>query len=251
MLLLSICIATLLGGVVSVLISSVVSLTILARVADKMVAFAVGILLAFALTDILPEAIESGLSPHDAGWILLAGILAFFLLEKMALWRHDHRHTHGEAHETVLDQKVSMIVIGDGLHNFVDGVLIAAAFLTEPALGWAMAVTVMLHEIPQEVSDFMVLLSAGLSKSRALLLNAMSGAAMILGGFLGWLSLGIMQTAIPVILVVAASSFIYIAVADLVPELQRQRSLKDGVVQVAFILGGVTVSLAAQHLHHH
>lgn len=248
MLLLSIFIATLLGGVVSVLISSIVSLTVLARVADKMVAFAVGILLAFALTDILPEAIESGLSPDDAGWILMAGILAFFLLEKMALWRHDHQHAHGAV---ILDQTVSMIVIGDGLHNFVDGMLIAAAFLTDPALGWTMAVTVMMHEIPQEVSDFMVLLNAGLSKSRALLLNALSGAAMVLGGFLGWLSLGTMQTAIPVMLVIAASSFVYIAVADLVPELQRKRSLKDGAVQIVLILGGVAVSLAAQHLHHH
>ncbi|MCB5190779.1 ZIP family metal transporter [Methylobacillus arboreus] len=243
MILLSILVATLVGGVVSVLLASMVSLTILTKFADKMVAFAVGVLLTFALTDMLPEAVEQGLPLHDAGWILLAGIIAFFLLEKMALWRHGH-------HEILPHHKVSMIVIGDGLHNFVDGILIAAAFLTDPALGWAAAVTVMAHEIPQEISDFMVLLDSGLSKRRALFLNALSGAAMVLGGVLGWLALESAQAAIPVILVIAGSSFIYIAVADLVPELHRKRSLKDGAIQLGLILSGIATSLLAQHLHH-
>ncbi|MFJ5445829.1 ZIP family metal transporter [Methylobacillus methanolivorans] len=248
MLLISILAATLIGGVISVLLAAIISLTSLAKIADKMVAFAVGTLLCFALTDIIPEAIEQGLEPHKAGWILLGGILGFFLLEKMALWRHEHHHAHTEV---LADQKVSMIVIGDGLHNFVDGVLIAAAFVADPILGWATAITVMMHEIPQEISDFMVLLNAGLSKSRALLLNTASGASMMVGGVIGWLALEATQAAIPIILVIAGSSFIYIAVADLVPELQQKRSLKDSIYQLGLIACGIAVSLLAQQLHHH
>lgn len=248
MIIFSILVATLLGGVISVLLASLVALTFLARFADSMVAFAVGVLLTTALTSILPEAVEQGLPMEQAGWLLLAGIMVFFMLEKMALWRHAHVHGHGGV-AMVAHPRVSMIVIGDGLHNFVDGVLIAAAFLVDPSLGWATAASVLAHEIPQEISDFMVLLDSGLAKGRALLLNALSGGAMVLGGLLGWLTLESTQAAIPVILVLAASSFIYIAVADLVPELHRKRSLKDAALQLGLMLLGILVSLETQHLH--
>jgi len=132
-------IATLAGGVLSVLLAATFALSVLARFADKMVAFSVGVLLSFALTDILPEAVHLGLPVEQAGWTLLAGLIGFFLLEKLALWRHDHAASKG--HNTDQPQ-VAMIVIGDGMHNFVDGVLIAAAFLTDTALGWATALAV-------------------------------------------------------------------------------------------------------------
>lgn len=246
MILLFILMATMAGGVISVLLAATVALSFLARFADKMVAFAVGVLLAFALTDILPEAVHQGLGITQAGWILLAGLSGFFILEKLALWRHDHATAQGQATD---QPQVAMIVIGDAMHNFVDGVLIAAAFLTDTSLGWATAVAVTAHEIPQEISDFMVLLGAGVSKSRALALNALSGAAMMLGGLAGWLALDHAQQSIPTILVLAAASFIYIAVADLVPELHRRRSLRDGATQLALMSAGVGVAIFAQTLH--
>lgn len=248
MVLLNIFLATLAGGVLSVLLAATLALTWLPRFADRMVAYAVGVLLAFAFTDLLPEAVELGLDASLVGQILLAAIVAFFLLEKAALWRHDHNHAHGRhAHPP----QVAMIVLGDGLHNFVDGVLIAAAFLADPVLGWVTAIAVLAHELPQEIGDFMVLLSAGLSRMRALALNAISGAAMILGGVAGYFALDGVQSAVPYVLVVAAASFIYIAVADLVPELHRQRRVNDAAAQLVLLLFGIgTVQLIGLMLPH-
>jgi zinc and cadmium transporter len=243
MTLISIILATLAGGVLSVLLAATLALTVLARFADKMVAFAVGVLLTFALTDILPEAVHLGMDISQAGWWLLGGLTSFFLLEKLALWRHDHASAQGH---TTHQPQVAMIVVGDALHNFVDGVLIAAAFLTDAKLGWVTALAVMAHEIPQEISDFMVLLDAGVARGRALALNALSGAAMTLGGVLGWLALDHAQAAIPVILVLAAASFIYIAIADLIPELHRRRTPRDSALQFILLLTGVGVALAAK-----
>lgn len=243
--------ATLLGGVLSVLLAATLALTWLPRFADRMVAYAVGVLLGFAFTSLLPEALHLGLAPEHMGQWLLGGIVVFFLLEKAALWRHEHHHGHGghEGHRHA--PQVSMIVLGDGLHNFVDGVLIAAAFLADPALGWTTAIAILAHELPQEIGDFMVLLSAGVSKARALVLNALSGGAMVLGGVAGWLALGSAQAAVPYVIVVAAASFIYIAVADLVPELHRHRRFKDAAGQLALLLAGVaTVQLVGLFAHH-
>ena len=249
MVLLNIFLATLAGGVLSVLLAATLALTWLPRFADRMLAYAVGILLAFAFTDLLPEAVELGLDAGLVGQILLAAIVVFFLLEKAALWRHDHHHEPG--HADLHRPQVAMIVLGDGLHNFVDGVLIAAAFLADPALGWATAIAVLAHELPQEIGDFMVLLNAGLSKNRALVLNAVSGAAMIVGGVAGYFALDGVQTAVPYVLVIAAASFIYIAVADLVPELHRQRRFSDAVAQFLLLLAGIgTVQLIGLFAHH-
>ncbi len=248
MVLLHIFLATLAGGVLSVLLAATLALTWLPRFADRMVAYAVGVLLAFAFTSLLPEAVALGLDAALVGQILLAAIVVFFLLEKAALWRHDHNHAHGQRTHP---PQVAMIVLGDGLHNFVDGVLIAAAFLADPTLGWITTMAVLAHELPQEIGDFMVLLNAGLSKSRALALNALSGAAMILGGVAGYVALDGVQTAVPYVLVVAAASFIYIAVADLVPELHRHRSISDAAAQLVLLLAGIaTVQLIGLMLPH-
>lgn len=245
MILMQIILATLIGGVFSVLLAATVALTVLANFANRMVAFAVGVLLGFALTDILPEAVNLGLDITQAGWVLLGGIMGFFLLEKLALWRHDHATTLGN---TKHKPQVAMIVIGDGMHNFVDGILLAAAFLTDVKLGWVTAVAITAHEIPQEISDFMVLLDGGLSKKRALFLNALSGAAMTLGGFVGWLGLSDAHTAIPYVLTLAAASFIYIAVADLVPELHHERKPRDMIIQLSLMALGVLVAPFAKYL---
>ncbi len=245
MLLFQIVLASLIGGIFSVLLAATVALTLLARFANRMVAFAVGVLLGFALTDILPEAVNLGLDITKAGWVLVCGIMGFFLLEKLALWRHDHATDLG--HITHKPQ-VAMIIIGDGMHNFVDGVLLAAAFLTDVKLGWVTAIAITAHEIPQEISDFMVLLDGGLSKKRALFLNALSGAAMTLGGVIGWLGLSNAKVAIPYILTLAAASFIYIAVADLLPELQRERKPRDMFLQLSLMVLGVFVAPFAKYL---
>ncbi len=248
MILFDILLATFVGGVLSVLLAATLALTWLPRFADRMVAFAVGVMLTFAFTRMLPEAIELGVPADLVGQITLAGIIVFFLLEKAAIWRHSHgdvpvqcdnpSHHHAHSHHK---SRTALIVLGDGLHNFVDGILVAAAFLADPHLGWATLGAVLAHELPQEIGDFMVLLSTGMSKTRALALNALSGATMILGGLLGYFALANLQAAVPYVLVVAASSFIYIAIADLVPELHHHRRFKDAVGQLLLMLAGVAI----------
>ncbi len=247
MTLFQIILATLIGGVLSVFLAATVALTFLANFANRMVAFAVGVLLGFALTDLLPEAVHLGLEITELGWVLIAGIMGFFLLEKLALWRHDHATLSGHTQEKPI---VAMIVIGDSMHNFVDGILLAAAFLTDWKLGWAAAIAITAHEIPQEISDFMVLLNAGVSKSKALLFNALSGAAMTLGGVVGWMSLTNASAAIPYVLTTAAASFIYIAVADLVPELHHHRTPRDMFFQLSLMALGLSVVSIAKALEH-
>ena len=164
MTLLAILAATMAGGLLSVLAAALLSLTLLRRYSELLVSFAVGILLAATFLNLLPEALAS-LPPATVGGVLLASIMVLFLLEKALLWRHHHQGQRDPA----LAAGAAMVIVGDGLHNFVDGVLIAAAFLHDPALGWATAGAVILHEVPQEVGDFMVLLAAGFSRRRALL----------------------------------------------------------------------------------
>lgn len=239
--------ATLAGGVLSVLAAATLSLTILKDMAHKLVGFSVGLLLAVSFLDLLPEAIEA-MDGHKVGATVLVGILIFFALEKTALWRHDHHedndhvcHSHHAAG--------SLIVLGDGLHNFVDGVLIAAAFLQDTTLGWATTVAVISHEVPQEVGDFMVLLASGYSRLRALWLNLLSSLAAVLGGVFGWLALSGASDLVPYILALAASSFIYIAVADLVPALHKQRKPVDFVIQFSLLAAGIGVVMLNMHGH--
>lgn len=238
MLLLEIIFATLIGGVLSVFLAASLGLSFLSKFANRMVAFSVGILLGFAFTDLLPQALSLGIDAFSLGWVLIAGIMGFFLLEKVALWRHDHSASLGIKPAKPV---VSMIILGDSMHNFVDGVLIAAAFLTDSKLGWATTIAVTAHEIPQEISDFIVLLNAGVSKIKSILLNTLSGFAMTLGGIIGWLSLNNTQSIIPYILTLAAASFTYIAIADLVPELHHHRKPEDMFFQISLMAIGLLV----------
>ncbi len=252
--------ATITGGVLSVLLAASLALTTLQRYASLLVSFAVGAMLAAAFLGMIPEALAAGLPSAQLGGWILVGLFGFFLLEKAALWRHHHQSTshHSALHQSALRQPalqstVPVIVLGDGLHNFVDGVLIAAAFLTDPALGLTTAIAVILHEIPQEIGDFMVLLAAGLTRRRALLLNALSGLAMVAGGVAGYLMLETFQAMIPVALAIAAASFIYIAVADLIPHLHRQTGAQSAFSQAALMGAGSAAILSSQlflpHIH--
>lgn len=187
MLLASILLASLLGGVLSVVVAGFLLKGLPHYWLPRMVGFSAGLLLGAAMLSVLPEAFESGADSHALFAVLLAGFVGFYALQRTTLWRHSHaapseetHHAHGLGRDTVLT-----VLIGDGFHNFVDGVLIAAAFLTDPALGWATAIAVIAHEIPQEAGDFVLLLSSGLTFRRALALNALSGLASVLGALVG------------------------------------------------------------------
>ena len=240
--------ATLLGGVLSLAFAGVVALTLLPRWVGHMVSFAVGALLAVAFLDVLPEALERA-SAQSVFAVLLAGLLLFFLLEKGALWRHSHVDAEGHAHGHhghdqpghASSASAAMILIGDGFHNFVDGVLIAAAFIADVRLGFATAVAVMVHEIPQEIGDFMVLLDAGYGRRRALIWNFVSSITSVAGGVLGYLLLGAMNQVLPFVLALAAASLIYVAMADLIPGLQRRWDAGAAIWQVLLILAGIAM----------
>lgn len=242
-----IALATLAGGAMSMMVASIIAFTLPKRWIARMVSFAVGAMLGAALLDLLPEAIEAGLGAERAGTVVLAGLLLFFVLEKLALWRHQHVSLSGEQ---ALKPAGPMILLGDAIHNFVDGVLIAAAFLQDLRLGIATTVAVIAHEIPQEVGDFMVLLNAGYSRRRALLLNLACSLTALAGGLLGYLVLDHAQAVIPYALALAAASFLYIAIADLVPELHHGHSVSAAPAQLALIIAGIAAIALGHHLTH-
>jgi len=212
-----------------------------------LVSFAIGALLGAAFLEVIPHAFEQG-NPHQAAAAILGGIFGFFVLEKLLLWRHCHTENcevHDQ-HALPHDQGRSgmMIVVGDTVHNFVDGVLIAAAFLQSTQLGVITAVAIVAHEIPQEVGDFLILLHSGYSKARALALNLLSSTATLFGGVLGFFALHALQSWEPVLLGIVAASMIYVAVADLIPGLHRQPELRDTAQQATLMaLGIATIAL--------
>jgi len=244
------------AGLSSVLIAASLSLGVLAKLVDRMVSISVGILLATALLHSLPEAFEMpGINAHVLFGVLLAGLLGFFLLEKVALLRHSHHHEgdghdHHHGHDAEeAGQSGWMILIGDGLHNFVDGVLIAAAFMVDFEVGMFTAMAIVAHEIPQEIGDFIVLINAGFSRARALLYNLISGALSVLGGVLGYYFLEKANTAMPYLLVIASSGFIYIAVSDLIPQMHRRSQWQESLRQITLIGCGVGLVLLLSRGH--
>lgn len=245
---------SLFGGVLSVVAASGFLLmpeTWRTRALPHFVSFAVGALLGAAFLGLLPHALAGPgvVDFHNITLAVLLGLLGFFLLEKMVLWRHCHvdhceahmpEHIHGHDHQSNTKQTGqaagTLILIGDGIHNFVDGVLIAAAFLTDFHLGVVTSLAVAAHEIPQEVGDFAVLLHSGFSRRKAFLYNILASLTTVFGALLGYFSLGDMQAILPYILAVAASSFIYIAVADLIPGLHK-RVQPTATAQQAMLIG--------------
>jgi zinc and cadmium transporter len=239
--LLSIVIATLAGGMLSVFIAAAVTLSVLKLIVKHLVSLSAGVLLGTALLNLLPEAFEGGAPPASLFATLLGGLLFFFLLEKVELYRHTHHHEgDGHHHHHHFDAEQAgrggwSVLLGDSIHNFCDGVLIAAAFLADARLGVATAVAVIAHEIPQEVGDYIVLLNAGFSRARALAYNAISGLASVLGGVLGYFVIQRFEAWMPYLLVVAASSFVYVAVADLIPQLQRRLAWRETALQLLWL----------------
>jgi zinc and cadmium transporter len=253
-------VATLAGGLLSVLIAASLTLALLGRVVRHLVSLSVGVLLGTALLHVLPEAFEQGQSlgvePHRLFATLLGGLLFFFLLEKAELYRHGHHHEgddphHYHGHGFDAEQAGRggwSVLVGDSIHNFCDGVIIAAAFLTDMQLGVVTSLAIIVHEIPQEVGDFIVLLNAGFSRAKALLYNALSGLASVVGGVLGYFVVGPWEALFPYLLVAASSSFVYVAVADLLPQLQRRLPLRDTFAQLAWIAAGLGLVLLVKSL---
>lgn len=259
--------AAIAGGVLSVACAAVVSFSARPNWVNPLISFAIGALLGAAFLDILPHALETS-RPHTVAMTLLIGILGFFILEKLVLWRHCHMeeceahdppdlglgqaHRHGHVRHEDNDHGRSglLILVGDSFHNFVDGVLIAAAFMENTSLGIVTAVAVIAHEVPQEVGDFLILLHSGYSKARAFALNLLSSLAMVLGSLLAYFALQLVQSAVDELLALAAASMIYVAVADLIPGLHKRPELQATAQQVLLIvLGIMTVWLVGESTH--
>ncbi|MDM4767236.1 ZIP family metal transporter [Pelomonas sp. SE-A7] len=248
MTLLYIVLATLIGGLLSVVIAASLTVSLLGKVVKQLVSLSTGVLLGTALLHVLPEAFERpGASPHALFLTLLAGLLFFFLLEKAELYRHTHHHEgDGHHHHHHFDAEQAgrgglSVLVGDSIHNFCDGIIIAAAFLADTHLGLATSLAIIAHEIPQEVGDYIVLLNAGFSRGKALFYNAVSGLAAVAGGVLGYFVVGPWEAMFPFLLVAASSSFIYVAVADLIPQLQRRLPWRDTAAQLAWLAAGLAL----------
>jgi zinc and cadmium transporter len=252
-LLAAILLASAAGGLLSVLLAAL-ALKLKAEWVPVMVSYAIGALLGAAFLEILPHALDHAGSFQAVSGTVLAGIFGFFILEKLVLWRHCHTE-HCEAHGAdtpAHDHGRSglMITVGDTVHNFVDGIMIAAAFLVDVKLGVVTAFAIAAHEVPQELGDFLILLHSGYSKSKALLFNLLSSAAMMLGALLGYFLLAPLHDLLPYMLALAASGMIYVAVADLIPGLHKRAELGHTAQQALLIgLGVLTVWLASGLAH--
>ncbi len=240
--------ASLAGGLLSIGLAAAFALTVRAAWVPMLVSFAIGALLGAAFLEVIPHAFER-LDAHTAALTILAGIFVFFIMEKLVLWRHCHTEDceahdqHAADHDH--GRSGTMILVGDTVHNFIDGVLIAAAFLESTQLGVITAIAIVAHEIPQEVGDFLILLHSGYSKARAMVLNMISSLASLVGGVIGYFALQSVSGAVPYLLGIVAASMIYVAVADLIPGLHKRTELRATVSQALLIALGVgSIALA-------
>lgn len=269
-------IASLLGGVLSVSLAALFALNVRTTWVPMLVSYAIGAMLGAVFLEILPHAFSVAGSVEKVSATLLLGLLLFFVLEKLVIWRHCHGdhcevhaihteencptthesepntkykvaapqpslnlHRHSHSHDHDGGRSGMMIMIGDTFHNFIDGILIAAAFMVDVKLGVVTALAIIAHEIPQEVGDFLILLHSGYSKKQAFIFNLVSSFATLIGGLMAYYSLQYVQSLIPIILGLAASSLLYVAVADLIPGLHKRTELKATISQVLLIALGV------------
>jgi zinc and cadmium transporter len=235
--------ASIAGAVLSVAGAAVFALRVSPARIPMLISYAIGALLGAVFLEILPHALEQAGNVHVLTGVILAGILVFFVLEKLVLWRHCHTEEceahdqHGDASDH--GRSGTMIMVGDTIHNFVDGVLIAAAFLADTTLGLVTALAIIAHEIPQEIGDFLILLHSGYSKAKAFIFNLVSSLATLLGGLLAYAALQALQEWVPYLLGVAAASMLYVSVADLIPGLHKRPELRATMEQVLLISLGI------------
>jgi zinc and cadmium transporter len=258
--LLAIFLGTLAAGVGSVWVAALLSFGALARYTQHMLSMAAGALMATAFMHLLPAAFESGIEPHDLFLVLLLGLVFFFLLDKAELWHHGHEHHHhhdhahahdhtaaaahavhgGHSHQAAANTGGSWAVLaGDSVHCFGDGLLIASAFIADLRLGAIAALAVLAHEVPHHMGDLMVLRTSTSNKRAALIKVSLAGAVTALGGVLGFWLVDRLHDYLPYFLVVASSSFIYVALADLIPQLQKRLSASQTAAQIAWLVTGI------------
>jgi zinc and cadmium transporter len=268
MLLIAIIVGTLVAGIGSVWLAAALSFGVLARYTQHMLSLAAGALMATAFMHLLPEAFESQASAHDLFLTLLGGLVFFFLLDKAELWHHGHEHHHGGAshasthehghvhdhgHAHSTPQPGSWAVLtGDSVHCFGDGILIASAFMADMRLGAIAALAVLAHEVPHHMGDLMVLRTGANNRRMALVKVSLAGAVTALGGLAGYWLVDLLHDYLPYFLVIASSSFVYVALADLIPQLQKRLSLSETIAQISWLavgIGMVTVLSGLAHNH--
>jgi zinc and cadmium transporter len=265
MTLVAILIGTLVAGIGSVWLAAALSFGALGRYTQHMLSLAAGALMATAFMHLLPEAFESQAGAHDLFLTLLLGLVFFFLLDKAELWHHGHEHHHHDDHEhghdaahahghTTPPQPGSWAVLtGDSVHCFGDGILIASAFVADMRLGAIAALAVLAHEVPHHMGDLMVLRTGSNNKRMALVKVSLAGAVTALGGMAGYWLVDLLHDYLPYFLVVASSSFVYVALADLIPQLQKRLTLVETIAQVTWLavgIGMVTVLSGLAHSGH-
>jgi zinc and cadmium transporter len=249
--------ASLLGGVLSLLCAAILAFNARISWLSMLVSYAIGALLGAAFLNTLPEALEHSENPTQVTMIVLLGILVFFILEKLVLWRHCHIEdceahdpSHGLdvtsaapalAHHPEHDHGRSgmMVIVGDTFHNFVDGILIAAAFMVDVQLGIVTSIAIIAHEIPQEAGDFIILLNSGYTRRMAFLMNLLSSFATLVGGVLAYFMFNKMSFLVQPLLAIASASMIYVAMSDLIPGLHKRPEINATIQQVTLILLGI------------
>ena len=274
MLLVAILAGTLIAGIGSVWLAALLIFGALARYTQHMLSLAAGALLATAFMHLLPEAFESQVGAADLFMTLLGGLVFFFLMDKAELWHHGHEHHHGHqghqhghqghqhgahqhSHQDSTQQQAPVsgswaVLTGDSVHCFGDGVLIAAAFVADLRLGAIAALAVLVHEVPHHMGDLMVLSQSSSNRRAALLKVSLAGSVTALGGVLGYWLVEQMQDYLPFFLVLASSSFAYVALADLIPQLQKRLSARQTVGQIAWLFAGIAmVTLVSGMAHSH
>jgi zinc and cadmium transporter len=258
--LLAILAATLLAGVGSVWLAALLGFGILARYTQHMLSLAAGALLATAFMHLLPEAFESQVSADQLFPTLLVGLIFFFLLDKAELWHHGHEHHHGHdhAHDHADSQAPARpggswaILTGDSVHCFGDGVLIASAFVADMRLGVVAALAVLMHEVPHHMGDLAVLRQASDNRRMALVKVSLAGGLTALGGVVGFFLVAQLEAYLPYFLAIASSSFLYVALADLIPQLQKKLSARETLAQIVWLAVGMgMVTLASSLTHSH
>jgi zinc and cadmium transporter len=258
MILVAILIGTLLAGIGSVWLAALLSFGLLARYTQHMLSLAAGALLATAFLHLLPEAIESQAGAQELFGTLLAGLVFFFLLDKAELWHHGHEHhggghhnhhadqpAHGRGHSHLHDHAPASggwaVLAGDSVHAFGDGILIASAFVADIRLGMVAALAVLVHEVPHHMGDLVVLRQTSNNRRIALIKVSLAGAVTALGGLVGYVLVDQLFDYLPFFLVMASSSFIYVALADLIPQLQKRVSARETAAQIAWLAVGIAL----------
>lgn len=261
MTLIAILLGTVAAGVGSVWLAAFLSFAMLARYTQHMLSLAAGALMSTAFMHLLPEAFESEAGAHELFALLLAGLVFFFLLDKAELWHHGHEHHHSDghghghahhhAHAHAPRSGGWAVLAGDSVHAFGDGILIASAFMADMRLGAVAALAVLAHEVPHHMGDLVVLRQASGTQRTALVKVSLAGTVTALGGLVGYFLLSQLDDLLPYFLVAASSSFVYVALADLIPQLQKRLSLGQTVAQVGWLLAGIAMVVLVSSLAHH